>query len=46
MLDQSGIGKTTLCEQFLRRVQNDKAALVLAGRCYERESLPFKAIDP
>jgi hypothetical protein len=43
---ESGIGKTTLCEQFLRRVQTDKAALVLAGRCYERESLPFKAIDP
>jgi eukaryotic-like serine/threonine-protein kinase len=43
---ESGIGKTTLCEQFVRRVQNDRSALVLAGRCYERESLPFKAIDP
>lgn len=43
---ESGIGKTTLCEQFLRRVQHDRSAVVLAGRCYERESLPFKAIDP
>jgi eukaryotic-like serine/threonine-protein kinase len=43
---ESGIGKTTLCEQFLRRVQQERSALVLAGRCYERESLPFKAIDP
>jgi hypothetical protein len=43
---ESGIGKTALCDQFLKRMQAEAHALVLAGRCYERESLPFKAIDP
>jgi eukaryotic-like serine/threonine-protein kinase len=41
----SGMGKTSLVQRFLQQAQARRRALVLAGRCYERESLPFKAID-
>ncbi|MEM9190463.1 MAG: protein kinase [Myxococcota bacterium] len=39
----SGIGKSALVRKFLRGV--DSRALVLVGRCYERESLAFKGIE-
>lgn len=42
---ESGNGKSTLVKHFLDGIQGDKDAVVLAGRCYERESVPFKAID-
>ncbi|MEQ9411100.1 MAG: protein kinase [Fuerstiella sp.] len=42
---RSGEGKTSLAEAFLRSVRTDGGTLVLAGRCYDRESVPFKAID-
>ncbi len=38
----SGVGKSALTHQFLRDAGD---AMVLAGRCYERESVPFKALD-
>lgn len=40
---ESGVGKSALTRQLLARVM--KPAVVLAGRCYERESVPYKAID-
>ncbi len=42
----SGIGKTLLVRKFLDDLEKEERALVLAGRCYERESVPFKALDP
>jgi hypothetical protein len=45
----SGIGKTCLIEHFLDDLQNGGASasapLVLRGRCHERETLAFKALD-
>ena len=40
----SGMGKSSLVLEFLDRVRDDQA-IVLAGRCYERESVPYKAFD-
>ena len=40
----SGMGKTALVRRFLTGL-HEESAVVLAGRCYERESLPYKALD-
>ncbi|MDH5676647.1 MAG: protein kinase [Myxococcales bacterium] len=42
---ESGIGKSALCEHFLRAVGKNEPAVILSGRCYERESVPFKGFD-
>jgi len=43
----SGIGKTALVERFLAecRRQEVERPLVFRGRCYERETVPYKAFD-
>ena len=41
---RSGMGKSTLVHRFLDRLVAEDA-LVLRGRCYEREDIPYKAID-
>lgn len=41
----SGMGKSALIRQFLDEQVQRGDALVLRGRAYERESLPFKAVD-
>jgi eukaryotic-like serine/threonine-protein kinase len=40
-----GIGKTALVREFLRRAARDRNAVVLSGRCYEREATPFKLLE-
>jgi predicted ATPase len=40
---EPGIGKSALVQAFLSSVREN--ALVLSGRCYEQESVPFKGID-
>ncbi len=42
----SGMGKTVLIRQFLDRLPEENPdVVVLEGRCYERESVPYKALD-
>lgn len=42
----SGIGKTALVHRFLRsRTTEVAGTVVLSGRCSERESIPYKALD-
>ena len=42
---QSGMGKTVLVQHFLDELVEGREAFVLHGRAYERESVPYKAID-
>ena len=41
----SGMGKTTLIDSFLVSLVRWSDATVLRGRCYEREMVPYKALD-
>ncbi len=41
----SGIGKTALVQHFLDELRDEPDTIVLRARCYERESVPYKAID-
>ncbi|HZO13024.1 MAG TPA: AAA family ATPase, partial [Polyangiaceae bacterium] len=41
----SGIGKSALVRQFVRTLDTPAAPLVLDGRCYELESVPYKGLE-
>jgi hypothetical protein len=41
----SGMGKSVLVDQLVADIRDDVDVRVFAGRCYERESVPFKALD-
>jgi serine/threonine protein kinase len=41
---ESGVGKSLLVQRFLQEAK-ERDALILQGRCYERESVPYKALD-
>jgi len=42
---RSGMGKSTLVRQFTDDVEGKNETVVLSGRCFERESVPFKGFD-
>jgi tetratricopeptide (TPR) repeat protein len=41
----SGVGKTAIMRRFLEDLTDTEGAVVLRGRCYERESVPYKGLD-
>ena len=41
----SGIDKSALVHQFLSHVRAHEHVVLLSGRCYEHESVPYKALD-
>lgn len=42
---QSGLGKTAVIEELLSGLQREGRALVLRGRCYVNEDVPYRAFD-
>jgi serine/threonine protein kinase len=42
---QSGAGKSALLHRFLDSIAADPDVVILTGRCFEQESVPFNALD-
>jgi len=42
---RSGMGKTRLALRFLENLRAREPTVVLKGRCYQQESVPYKAFD-
>lgn len=43
---ESGVGKSALAQRFAEALRVEHpATIVLTGRCYERETVPYKAVD-
>jgi hypothetical protein len=42
---QSGAGKSTLVRHFVDELDRQGESVVLLGRCFEQESVPYKALD-
>ncbi len=43
---ESGVGKSALAQRFAEALRIEQpATVVLSGRCYERETVPYKAVD-
>jgi eukaryotic-like serine/threonine-protein kinase len=46
VIGESGIGKSALVRHFVQcQTAASRRAIVLTGRCYERETVPYKAFD-
>lgn len=43
---RSGAGKSSLVQHFLDGLAVRQDVVVLAGRCFEQESIPYKGVDP
>lgn len=41
----SGMGKSALVQHFLTELRRSNEPVILQGRCYEQESVPYKALD-
>ncbi|MFY0578062.1 AAA family ATPase [Cystobacter fuscus] len=42
---KSGMGKSVLLRTFVEQLREEGSAVCLVGRCFERESVPYKALD-